>query len=107
MVNAYHQMMPQVMTIIQTLTTTNEDRANECFELLDELCENAIAVIAPHVKPLVSMCLAIAGNKSLDDALRVKAVGFIGWLVRTKKKVMIKHKLVEPILGKTYECEIV
>lgn len=99
MVNAYHQMMPQVMTTIQSLTTTNEDKAIECFELLDELCENAIAVIAPHVKSLVSMCLVIAGNKALDDALRVKAVGFIGWLARTKKKTIIKHKLVEPILG--------
>lgn len=98
MVNAYHQMMPQVMTTIQSLTTTNEDKAIECFELLDELCENAIAVIAPHVKSLVSMCLVIAGNKALDDALRVKAVGFIGWLARTKKKTIIKHKLVEPIL---------
>ncbi|XP_003693033.1 importin-4 [Apis florea] len=98
MVNAYHQMMPQVMTTIQSLTTTNEDKAIECFELLDELCENAIAVIAPHVKSLVSMCLVIAGNKALDDALRVKAVGFIGWLARTKKKTIIKHKLVVPIL---------
>ena len=99
MVNAYHQMMPQVMATIQALTVTDEDKAIECFELLDELCENAIAVIAPHVKPLVSMALAIAGNKSLDDALRVKAVGFIGWLARTKKKAIIKHKLVEPIVG--------
>ena len=98
MVNAYHQMMPQVMATIQALTVTDEDKAIECFELLDELCENAIAVIAPHVKPLVSMALAIAGNKSLDDALRVKAVGFIGWLARTKKKAIIKHKLVEPIV---------
>ncbi|KOC63425.1 Importin-4 [Habropoda laboriosa] len=98
MVNAYHQMMPQVMATIQSLTTTNENKAIECFELLDELCENATAVIAPHVKPLVSMCLAIAGNKSLDDALRVKAFGFIGWLARTKKKAIIKHKLVEPII---------
>lgn len=100
MVNAYHQMMPQIMTTIQSLTTSHEDKAIQCFELLDELCENAIAVIAPHVKALVTMCLAIGGNKALDDALRVKAVSFIGWLVKTKKKAIIKHKLVEPILGK-------
>ncbi|XP_015437006.1 PREDICTED: importin-4 [Dufourea novaeangliae] len=98
MVNAYHQMLPQVMATIQSLATTNEDKAIECFELVDELCENAIAVIAPHVKLLVSMCLAIAGNKSLDSALRVKAVVSIGWLARTKKKAMIKHKLVEPVI---------
>lgn len=92
--------MPQVIGTIQAFTTTNEDKAIECFELLDELFENAIVVIAPHVKLLVSMCLAIAGNKSLDNALRVKAVVSIGWLARTKKKAIIKHKLVEPIIGK-------
>ncbi|XP_076170729.1 importin-4 [Ptiloglossa arizonensis] len=98
LINAYHQMMPQVIGTIQAFTTTNEDKAIECFELLDELFENAIVVIAPHVKLLVSMCLAIAGNKSLDNALRVKAVVSIGWLARTKKKAIIKHKLVEPII---------
>ncbi|KAG7189765.1 hypothetical protein KM043_017429 [Ampulex compressa] len=103
MVNNYHQLMPQVMTIIQTLAINNVDKAVEAFELLDELCENAIAVIAPHVKALVSMCLAISGNKSLDDGLRVKAVSFIGSLVRTKKKAIIKHKLVEPIIDMLFE----
>ncbi|XP_031846773.1 importin-4 [Nomia melanderi] len=98
MVNAYNQMMPQVMTTIQSLSVSNEDKAMECFELIDELCENAIDVITPHVKLLVSMCLAIAGNKSLDNALRVKAVISIGWLARTKKKAMLKHNLVEPII---------
>nr|XP_033340225.1 importin-4-like [Megalopta genalis] len=98
MVNAYQQMMPQVMATIQALTSTHEDKAIECFELIDELCENANSVIAPHIKLLVSMCLAIAGNKSLDNALRVKAVIAIGWLARTKKKAIIKHKLVEPIV---------
>ncbi|KAK1123971.1 hypothetical protein K0M31_006999 [Melipona bicolor] len=98
MVNIYHQMMPQIMTTIQYLTTSNEDKAITCFELLDDLCENAIAVITPHVNPLVNMCLVIARNKALDDVLRVKAVTFIGWLTRTKKKTVIKHKLIEPIL---------
>ncbi|XP_017888011.1 importin-4-like [Ceratina calcarata] len=98
MINAYRQMMPQVMLVIQSLSTIDEDRAILCYELLDELCENEIAVITPHVKPLVNMCIAIGSNKSLDDSIRVKAVGFIGWLARTKKKAMIKHKLVEPIL---------
>lgn len=100
MVNTFSQMMPLVIATMQAFTTCNEDHATECFELLDELCENLNAVIAPHVKSLVNMCLAIATNKSLDDSLRVKAVGFIGWLARTKKKALVKHKLVEPIVGK-------
>lgn len=101
MANTYIQTMPLVMATIQALTTSDEPRAIQCFELLDELCENVNFVIGPHVKSLVNMCLAIATNKSLDEALRIKAVGFIGWLARTKKKALVKNKLVEPIVGET------
>lgn len=99
MINAYQRMMPQIMATIQALAAIDEDKATTCFELLDELCENEISVIAPHVKPLINMCLAIASNKSSSDPLRVKAISFIGWLARTKKKALVKHKLVEPIIG--------
>lgn len=97
-VSLYNDMMPQIMTTIQSLSTSHADKAIQCFELLDELCENTMNVIVTHVKDLINMCLVIGGNKALDDALRVKAVGFIGWLARTKKKTIVKHKLVEPIL---------
>lgn len=100
MVNTYVIMMPHAMTAIQALAESCHDLAIQSFELLDELCESANAVIAPHVKPLVYMCLAIVANKSLNDELKVKAVSFLGWLGKIKKKALVKHKLVEPIIGK-------
>ena len=39
------------------------------------------------------MCLVIAGNANCDDALRVKAISFLGTLTRMKKKTIVKHKL--------------
>ncbi|OXU25360.1 hypothetical protein TSAR_005639 [Trichomalopsis sarcophagae] len=98
MVNAYHQLLPRVMQIIQALTTVDQEKAAKGFELLDELCESAQSVIAPHVKNLVEMCLTIINNKDLDDDLKMKAVVFIGWLAKIKKKAIVKHKLVEPII---------
>ncbi|XP_046413500.1 importin-4-like isoform X1 [Neodiprion fabricii] len=98
MVNSYHQMMPRIISVIQALAVTNEEQAVEAFELLDELCEQAMDVISPHVKALVSLCLTLGANKTLDDALRVKAVGFMGWLAKTKKKAFVKHRLVEPVI---------
>ena len=47
----------------------------------------------PHIKPIIEMCLVIAGNKDLEDALRVKAISFLGTLTRIKKKTIVKHKL--------------
>lgn len=92
-------MMPRIISSLEALAASNEEQAVEAFELLDELCENAMDVISPHVKALVNLCLALGSNKALDDALRVKAVGFMGWLAKTKKKAFVKHKLVEPVIG--------
>lgn len=99
-ITTYVNMMPRVMATIQALTEAHEYMAVESFELLDELCENVIAVITPHVKSLVNMCLAIVANESLDYLIKVRAISFIGWLARIKKKALVKHKLVEPIVGK-------
>lgn len=100
MVNTYSTLMPRIMTTIQALSKSHEDMAIKSFELLDELCENANAVITPHVKQLINMCLVITIDKSLDEGLRVKAVNFIGWLTKLKKKTIVKHKLIHPIVGK-------
>lgn len=93
-------MMIQIMAAILALAEVDEDKATTCFELLDELCENEITVIAPHVRALINLCLAIINNQSFSDPLRVKAISFIGWLARTKKKALVKHKLVELIISK-------
>lgn len=100
MVNAYHQFIPKVIQIIQALSTVNEEKAVKGFELLDELCETAPSVLSSHVKSLVEMCLSLANHKSLSNELRSKSVAFIGWLTKIKKKAIVKHKLVEPIVGK-------
>ncbi|XP_029160680.1 importin-4-like [Nylanderia fulva] len=99
LIHIYVNLMPRIMVTIQTLTEAHhEDMAVQSFELLDELCENVIAVITPHVKSLVNMCLAIVANKSVDSLVKVRAINFIGWLARIKKKALVKHKLVEPIV---------
>ncbi|XP_050458039.1 importin-4-like [Cataglyphis hispanica] len=99
-INTYVNMMPRVIATIQALTEAYlEDMAIESFELLDELCENMVAVITPHVKSLVNMCLVIIANESLDYLIKVRAISFIGWLARIKKKALVKHKLVEPIVN--------
>ena len=92
-------MIPRVMKIIEALTFVDQDKAIKGFDLLDELCENASTVISSHVKSLVEMCLSIVNHQEINDELKTKAVAFIGWLAKIKKKAIVKHKLVEPIIG--------
>lgn len=55
-------------------------------------------LLTSNIKILMDFCLEASNNESLDSALRVKTVAYIGWLVRLKKKIIIKQKLVEPII---------
>lgn len=103
LVNVYHQLMPRVMQIVRALCVTDEDKAIEAMELFDDLVESAVAVIVPHIKPLVEMCLEFSSNKNLGEGVRVKALSFISWLTRTKKKAIVKHKLVEPIIEVVFQ----
>lgn len=98
--------MPEAIIVIQNFIATDEFKAIECFELLDELCENINTVITPHVMPLMNLCLTTATNNSLSDALKIKAINFIGWLAKTKKKFFVKYELIQPIIGKIIQPDI-
>jgi len=70
-----------------------EEKATTAMEIYDDLFESEVAIVVPHIKPIIEMCLVIAGNANCDDALRVKAISFLGTLTRMKKKTIVKHKL--------------
>lgn len=98
LVTTYHHLMPRLMQTVRALVVTDEERAAEAMELFDDLVESAPFLIVTIIKPLVDMCLEFASNKSLGDNIRIKALNFIGWLTRTKKKAVVKHKLAQPML---------
>jgi len=100
MESGYGMMMPQIIKTIEIFTQCNHAYAIESFELLDELCENMISVITPHVKPLVNLCLTIVASKFAEPEMRKKAINFIGWLAKIKKKALVKDNLIAPIVSK-------
>ncbi|KAL0099728.1 hypothetical protein PUN28_019857 [Cardiocondyla obscurior] len=105
--NSYGTIMPLVIGTIQVLSENKDETfAIQGFDLLDELCENMIIVVTPHVKSLVHMCLTIIANKDTEDSLKVRVISFIGWLARLKKKALVKHKLVEPIVDMLFAVMI-
>ena len=76
-----------------------EDKACEAMDLFDELFESEHGeLVAPYVKPIVELCLAAASATALDDAVRVKAITFLGRITKLKKKTLIKHKLYIPMI---------
>ncbi|XP_022906239.1 importin-4-like [Onthophagus taurus] len=98
MVNVYHTLLPRVLEIINSFCQTDEKRACELFEILEDLMEDAVAVVISHIRVIMEMCLRIGCNKDIETSVQIKAISVIGWIIRVKSKVVQKNKLIEPVI---------
>ncbi|XP_069944549.1 importin-4-like isoform X2 [Cherax quadricarinatus] len=95
----FQAVLPKVLEAIKALLTRDEDQAAEAMELFDVLAECEVALLVPHLRPVIQLCLDISGNSSLGDTVRVKAITFLGYITRLKKKYILKNKLVVPLVS--------
>lgn len=91
-------MIPGLITALKPLIAANQDQASEAMEVFNELLESEVFIIGPHMSAIVSFFLEVGTNTALNDSLRVKALSCIAFLIRLKSKVVIKQKLLNPIL---------
>ncbi|EEB17594.1 Importin-4, putative [Pediculus humanus corporis] len=105
--NAYNKTIPQIIQIVKYLATTDEQKACDCLELFDEISGCADSLLIPHVQAIIHMCLELASNKNLGDEIRSKAINLVGWITRVRRKSIIKHKLIKPIVDTVFAlmCE--
>lgn len=96
--NQMRSIIPGLITALKPLIAANQDQASEAMEVFNELLESEVSIISPHVSAIVSFCLEVGTNTSLNDSLRVKALSCISFLIRLKSKFVIKNKLLNPIL---------
>lgn len=89
-----------VLRMIEKLLLTEEDKAREAMDIFDNLFESEVAIVVPHVRPIVALCLKIAADsEGLEDATRVKAIATLGRIIKLKKKAIVKLKLHTSIIG--------
>lgn len=102
--HVYSTAVPYVVKSLQAFAAQNDaDKFIDAFDFLENLADHAPKLITNHIKPLIEFCLELSRNKDLDEAIRVKVITFIGWVVRLKKKLILKQKLVEPIISVLFE----
>ena len=66
------------------------NRACEAMELFDDLMESEVTIVVPYIKPIIELMMTVAAEKQLDDGARIKAIVFLGMVVKMKKKTVIK-----------------
>lgn len=96
--NTYQASIPYVIKALVGFAQQDSFKFIEAFDILENLADESSRILTPHLKLLIEFCLEIAQKSDLEDSVRVKAITYIGWLVRLKKKMIIKQKLVEPIV---------
>lgn len=94
----FQKAIPHIVKALATFAVHDADQFMKSFDVLENLCDYTPTLLNGSLKVLIDFCLEVSNNEKLDDAVRVRAVSYIGWLVRLKKKTIIKQKLVEPII---------
>lgn len=79
--------------------TEDEERACEAMDVFEELFESEVAIVVPHIKPVINLNMKIASGENLEEAIRVKAITILGRMTKMKKKAIVKHKLYIPMIN--------
>ncbi|XP_042142842.1 importin-4 [Ixodes scapularis] len=95
---SFNALIPLAMEFIKRLIEVDQDKAMDAMELFDELLDSEVAILLPHIKPLIKLCLDVASDTKRDSALRVRCLCLISWMVNVKKKTIVKHKLIPELL---------
>nr|XP_032660547.1 importin-4-like [Chelonoidis abingdonii] len=91
-------LVPKVISAVRQLIPVNEVHASEAMEVFDELMESEVSVIVQHLSDVVGFCLEVASNRALGDALRVKALSTLSFLIKLRGKAVLKQRLLPPVL---------
>nr|XP_048300005.1 importin-4 [Myodes glareolus] len=91
-------LVPKIVMAVRTLIPIDEVKACEALEALDELLESDLPIITPHLSEVLMFCLEVAKNVALSDALRVRILCCLSFLVKVKSKALLKNRLLPPLL---------
>ena len=98
--NAFQNLVPPVIGLVERLLAAGqEEQARESMDLFDELFESELAIVVPHIRPIVALSLKVSAEKALEDATRVKAIAFLGRITRLKKKAIVRFKLYSEMIN--------
>ncbi|KAL0602788.1 Importin-4 [Plecturocebus cupreus] len=91
-------LVPKLIVAVQTLIPIDEAKACEALEALDELLESEVPIITPYLSEVLTFCLEVARNVALGNAIRVRILCSLTFLVKVKSKALLKNHLLPPLL---------
>ncbi|XP_054667895.1 importin-4-like [Grus americana] len=92
-------LLPDILTALKKLLDADEERGTEALEVLDEFLEANPATVTPHLRPLLDLCLQVAGDECWGDAVRVRALATVTFLAQKRPKALLRGGLLGQVLG--------
>ncbi|KAH8322660.1 hypothetical protein KR059_002632 [Drosophila kikkawai] len=97
------KVLPLVTKALQAIALKgNPERFLAVFDIFDSMVQY-VPHLLTNVKLVLEFCLMTASNRQIEDGIRVPVIAFLGSLVHTKKKAIVKQKLLEPTLAVIFE----
>ncbi|XP_072777340.1 importin-4 isoform X1 [Taeniopygia guttata] len=91
-------LLPDVLEALQELLSLDEDRGADALEILDEFLEVNPESVIPHLRPLLELCLQVAGDECRGDGVRVRALGTLTFLAQKRPKALLRGGLLPLLL---------
>uniref|UniRef100_A0A674HDY3 Importin 4 n=1 Tax=Taeniopygia guttata TaxID=59729 RepID=A0A674HDY3_TAEGU len=91
-------LLPDVLEALQELLSLDEDRGADALEILDEFLEVNPESVIPHLKPLLELCLQVAGDECRGDGVRVRALATLTFLAQKRPKALLRGGLLPLLL---------
>lgn len=98
------KLISPVMQVIQQCIASAQATQSviDSFQIFDNLLEKRVKSFDKVLLPLIKFMVDVSLNRSLDLALRDRALDFITWTVSYKPKLFIQHNLIPPILDMVF-----
>ncbi|XP_046509294.1 importin-4 isoform X2 [Equus quagga] len=91
-------LVPKLIVAVQALIPVDEAKTCEALEALDELLESEMPIVTSHLSEVLTFCLEVARNVALGDAIRVRILCCLTFLVKVRSKALLKNRLLPSLL---------
>jgi hypothetical protein len=80
------------------VAAADDDCAQLLFSVLDDLVESPAPLLRGQLPSVLELCVGVATEARVAAATRASALSLVAWVCNFKPKMLLKHKLVEPLL---------
>jgi len=98
--NMYIETLPKVSDCIKALAIKRPDRASESLDLFYDFAEkDGMAFLVSRIKQIIGLCLEFVQDTKYNLDLQIKALSFIGIVIRLKTQILAKEDTLLPIIS--------